>query len=68
VSGQTSQEKRENRRLLAGELLNLAARIDGDGTQDYPKITVNKRTHRIRYEDESEDEVTIMIERIPVGP
>ena len=34
-----------------------------DETKAVRRITVNKRTHRVRFENETEDEVTIVIEK-----
>ena len=34
-----------------------------DETKAVQRITVNKRTHRVRFENETEDEVTIVIEK-----
>lgn len=59
------ESKRRHEELLARdkhllrELQQLSEKIK---TPDLNRLTVNKRTHRIRFENESEDEVTIVIE------
>ena len=52
----------ESKRLLK-ELQEAAAQIKSqrDGTLNV-RHTINKRTHRIRFENETEDQVTIIIE------
>lgn len=46
------------------QLLEVVARIRGHRDDDGPqRIVVNKRTHLIRYENEPEETVTIVIEK-----
>jgi hypothetical protein len=40
----------------------MAGRI-GQNSAPESKIIINKRTHRMRFENETEDQVTIIIER-----
>ena len=49
----------KNKRLLE-ELRQLAGSISQPDAER--RVVVNKRTHRIRFEDETEDQVTIVIE------
>jgi lipopolysaccharide export system protein LptA len=49
----------KSKRLLE-ELKQVARSISQPDAER--RITVNKRTHRIRFEDETEDQVTIVIE------
>lgn len=52
----------ESKRLLK-ELQETAAQIAFErGSQSTLRQIVNKRTHRIRFADETEDQVTIIIE------
>jgi hypothetical protein len=61
----TNESKQRDKQLLdelkqfSGELKQQAKNIMPDSRS----LTVNKRTHRIRFENETEDEVTIIIER-----
>ena len=55
-------EDRAHGKQLLKELIEMAGRMGQHSTPE-SKITVNKRTHRIRFENETEDQVTIIIER-----
>ncbi len=58
-----SASRDEDKRLLK-ELQDAANNITFEhGHEPVVKRTVNKRTHRIRFENETEDQVTIIIER-----
>lgn len=50
----------ESKRLLK-ELQAAVAKLK-PSTPPIERITVNKRTHRVRFENETESEVTIVIE------
>ena len=52
-----SEQKKSSKELLK-ELQQKA-----DEVKPTRRITVNKRTHRVRFENETEDEVTIVIEK-----
>ena len=53
------EELRARDKQLLRELQQAVGKIESPGLK---KLTVNKRTCRIRFENESEDEVTIVIE------
>ncbi|HEV2705073.1 MAG TPA: hypothetical protein VGV59_04065 [Pyrinomonadaceae bacterium] len=56
---------RRNGKELLAQLLEVVGRISQQQTDtaDTERILVNKRTHLIRYEDETEETVTIVIEK-----
>jgi hypothetical protein len=70
VTGDESQEERiirlrRNGKELLAQLVEVVGRIrqhqaDAPGAE---RIVVNKRTHLIRYENETEETVTIVIEK-----
>lgn len=55
-------EDRAHGKRLLKELTEMAGRIS-QYSEPQSKITVNKQTHRIMFENETEDQVTIIIER-----
>jgi hypothetical protein len=58
-----SASRDEGKHLLK-ELQDAANRITFEhGCNPVVKRTINKHTHRIRFENETEDQVTIVIER-----
>lgn len=67
--GESDEERiirlRRNGKELLAQLLEVVGRISQQQTDtaDTERILVNKRTHLIRYEDETEETVTIVIEK-----
>lgn len=60
---QEPPEDRERGKQLLKELIEMAGRMGQHNRAPESKLTVNKRTHRIRFENETKDQVTIVIER-----
>ncbi len=57
----------ESRAKLDETLRRLQAERAGAQDKRLQRLTVNKRTHRIRFDNETEDQVTIVIERREEG-